>query len=268
MLTGIGKTQIKLSEQTSPRGKPSVAKQRRHNPFHATSSKHGPGYPYKKVMEEQTQNMVSSNLSVVDLELAFKFGRNIGLTSDIIFIFGVLVIRTWQILVVITSMRFYFASAQELVSSMVSHLAESIAGVVTIRAFGEEDRFFLENLQLVDTNACPFFHKFSANEWLIQCLEILGAIVLSCLELAMTLFPYNASESDFQHIASPPKSSSFISSVEILFGFFSPMPIGKFNYCCRKARIVVKPLKYYKIIDLPSTGKQLVELEIRDLKVI
>ena len=26
--------------------------------FHAMSSKHGPGYPYKKVMQEQTQNMV------------------------------------------------------------------------------------------------------------------------------------------------------------------------------------------------------------------
>ncbi|GMQ05641.1 hypothetical protein CsSME_00050591 [Camellia sinensis var. sinensis] len=153
---------------------------------------------------------VSSDLSVVDLELAVKFSTSIGTTLNIIFIFGVLAIRTWPILIVITPVvyitillqRFYFASAKELMridgttkSSVVSHLAESIAGVVTIRAFGEEDRFFSENLQLVDANASPFFHKFSANEWLIQRLEILCAIVLSCSALAMTLFPHDGSKS-------------------------------------------------------------------------
>jgi ABC-type multidrug transport system fused ATPase/permease subunit len=98
--------------------------------------------------------------------------------------------------------RYYFSTAKELIrisgttkSSVVNHLAESIAGAMTIRAFGEEDRFFSHSLDLIDANASPYFHSFSANEWLIQCLEIPCALVLSASALAMTLFPLGASSS-------------------------------------------------------------------------
>lgn len=80
-------------------------------------------------------------------------------------------------------------------SSVASHLAESIVGAMTIRAFGEGDRFFLKNLGLIDANASSDFHSFSANEWLIQRLEIPCAVVLSSLALAMTLLPFGASAS-------------------------------------------------------------------------
>ncbi|GFZ01477.1 multidrug resistance-associated protein 14 [Actinidia rufa] len=155
---------------------------------------------------------VSSDLSVVDLELAFKLTISIGSTMNTYFGFGVLAILAWPFLFVIIPMvivtiflqRFYFASAKELMridgttkSSVANHLAESIAGVVTIRAFEEEDRFFTENLQLIDANASPFFHNFSLSEWLIQCLEVLCAIVLSCSAFAMTLYPLGASKSGY-----------------------------------------------------------------------
>lgn len=98
--------------------------------------------------------------------------------------------------------KFYYASAKELMrldgtskSLVASHLAQSIAGAVTIRAFGEEDRFFVEHLHLIDGNASPFFHSFSANEWLIQRLEILCAVIVSCSALAITLLPFQASDS-------------------------------------------------------------------------
>ncbi|KAB2037727.1 hypothetical protein ES319_D03G096800v1 [Gossypium barbadense] len=91
-------------------------------------------------------------------------------------------------------LRHYYASAKELMritgttkSSVASHLAESIAGAMTIRAFGGEDRFFLKNMNLIDANASPDFYTFVANEWLIQRLEILCAIVLSSTALSMTL---------------------------------------------------------------------------------
>ncbi|CAL5442652.1 unnamed protein product [Camellia sinensis] len=89
-------------------------------------------------------------------------------------------------------------------SSMASYLAESNVGAVTIRAFGEEERFFSEYLQLVDTNASSFFHKFSTNEWLIQRLEILSVIVLSGSVLAITLHPYGASKSDVRYRPNAP----------------------------------------------------------------
>ncbi|KAH7839793.1 hypothetical protein Vadar_008968 [Vaccinium darrowii] len=155
---------------------------------------------------------VSSDMSIVDLELALLFTLSTGTTMNTYFIFGVLAFLTWPILFVILPMvyitiilqRFYFSSAKELMridgttkSSVASHLAESVAGAVTIRAFGEEDQFFSESLQRIDANASAFFHCFSAHEWLIQRLEILCAIVLSCSALGMTFISNDDSKSGF-----------------------------------------------------------------------
>uniref|UniRef100_A0A453QS90 ABC transmembrane type-1 domain-containing protein n=1 Tax=Aegilops tauschii subsp. strangulata TaxID=200361 RepID=A0A453QS90_AEGTS len=88
------------------------------------------------------------------------------------------------------------ASAKELMringttkSALVNHLGESISGAITIRAFGEEDRFFAKNLDLVDKNAGPYFCNFAATEWLIQRLEIMSASVLSFSAFVMALLP-------------------------------------------------------------------------------
>ena len=74
-------------------------------------------------------------------------------------------------------------------SFVANHLAESAAGAMTIRAFDKEDQFFTKNLGLIDTNASPFFHSFSANEWLIQWIEIVSAAVLASASLCMVLLP-------------------------------------------------------------------------------
>lgn len=74
-------------------------------------------------------------------------------------------------------------------SYVANHLAESVAGAMSIRAFEEEERFFRKNLELIDENASPFFHSFAANEWLIQRLETLSATVLSSTALCMVLLP-------------------------------------------------------------------------------
>lgn len=84
-------------------------------------------------------------------------------------------------------------------SALASHLAESIAGALTIRAFGEEDQFFSKNLDLIDANASADFSRFSANEWLIERLEFLCAIVLSASALAISLIHFDASSSGCFH---------------------------------------------------------------------
>ncbi|KAK3205809.1 hypothetical protein Dsin_019855 [Dipteronia sinensis] len=90
--------------------------------------------------------------------------------------------------------------------STAIYLAESIAGATTIRAFGEEDGFFSRSLKLIDANTCQYFHSSSADEWLIQLLEILCAIVLSSSALVMTLLPLGPSASErleqYMHIPS------------------------------------------------------------------
>ncbi|KAL7167659.1 hypothetical protein ACSBR2_038173 [Camellia fascicularis] len=226
--------------------------------------------------------ILSRGKNLYNYDANYASNTSIGTTLNIIFIFGELAIRTWPILIVITPMvyitillqRFYFASAKELMridgttkSSVVSHLAESIAGVVTIRAFGEEDRFFSENLQLVDANASPFFHKFSANEWLIQCLEILCAIVLSCSALAMTLFPHDGSKSGFIGMT---LSYGLSMNVFLVFSVQSQ---------CLMANSIIAVERLEQYMHIPSEAPEIIQsnrpafnwpavgrVEIRDLK--
>ncbi|KAF5953350.1 hypothetical protein HYC85_006206 [Camellia sinensis] len=137
---------------------------------------------------------VSSDLSTVDLDVPFSFIFCVGATTNAYSNLAVLAVVTWPVLLVsrpiflfaIHLQRYYFATAKELMqlngttkSLVANHLAESIAGSMTIRAFEEEDWFFVKNHDLIDVNATLFFHSFAANEWLIQQLETLAAVVLS-----------------------------------------------------------------------------------------
>uniref|UniRef100_A0A453QSD8 ABC transmembrane type-1 domain-containing protein n=1 Tax=Aegilops tauschii subsp. strangulata TaxID=200361 RepID=A0A453QSD8_AEGTS len=132
---------------------------------------------------------VSSDLSIVDLDIPFALVVSLGTSLNACSNLGVLAVVTWQVLFVSVPMivlairlqRYYLASAKELMringttkSALVSHLGESIAGAITIRAFEGEDRFFAKNLDLVDKNASPYFCNFAATEWLIQHIEIMS----------------------------------------------------------------------------------------------
>ncbi|KAI3458058.1 hypothetical protein Pfo_014721 [Paulownia fortunei] len=155
---------------------------------------------------------VSSDLSIVDLDIPFNLIFTVGSTTNCYANLAVLAVITWQVLFVSIPMiflairlqRYYYSSAKEFMringttkSFVANHLAESVAGVTTIRAFKEEDRFFAKNLELIDTNGSPFFHYFSANEWLIQRLETLSATVLSFAGLCMVLLPPGTFSSGF-----------------------------------------------------------------------
>ncbi|ESW15509.1 hypothetical protein PHAVU_007G077900 [Phaseolus vulgaris] len=155
---------------------------------------------------------VSSDLNIVDLDVAFGLMFTVGATSNCCANLTVLAVVTWQVLFVSIPMiyfairlqNYYFASAKELMrmngttkSFVANHLAESVAGAVTIRAFEEEDRFFKKNLDLIDVNASPYFHSFAANEWLIQRLETVSAVVLASAALCMVVLPPGSFSSGF-----------------------------------------------------------------------
>ncbi|OWM79612.1 hypothetical protein CDL15_Pgr023024 [Punica granatum] len=155
---------------------------------------------------------VASDLSIVDLDVPFALIFAVGATTNTYSNLLVLAVITWQVLFVSIPMvyfairlqKYYFSSAKEFMringttkSFVANHLAESVAGAMTIRAFEEEDRFFAKNLELIDRNASPFFHSFAANEWLIQRLEFLSAMVLASAALSMVLLPPGTFSSGF-----------------------------------------------------------------------
>ncbi|WCJ26430.1 ABC transporter C family member 10 [Euphorbia peplus] len=155
---------------------------------------------------------LSSDMSIIDIEVAFRMIITSGSTINSYSNFVVLAFLSWPVSFVIVpvlyiSLRlqsYYYASTKELMringtskSSAASQLAESITGAIVIRAFRQEDRFFSKNLDLVDRNASSYFHNVCANEWLIERLEILCAIVLSSAALTMTLLKHGDSASGF-----------------------------------------------------------------------
>ncbi|XP_021818604.1 ABC transporter C family member 10-like [Prunus avium] len=226
---------------------------------------------------------VSTDMNIIDLEVAFKLGISVGATLMTYSIFLVLVSITWPIVfliipiiyVTVLLQNYYFASAKELMrmngttkSALASHLAESIAGALTIRAFGEEDQFFSKNLDLIDANASADFSRFSANEWLIERLEFLCAIVLSASALAISLIHFDASSSGFIGMA-----LSYGLSLNVFLAI-------SVQYQCMLENSMISVERIEQYMHIPSEAPEVIDenrpadnwptagkVEIRDLKV-
>ncbi|KAL5727203.1 Multidrug resistance-associated protein 7 [Ranunculus cassubicifolius] len=226
---------------------------------------------------------VSSDLSIVDLDLPFTLWLAFGATLNTYANLGVLAVVTWQVLFVSIPMvllaiklqKYYFASAKELMringttkSMLANHLAESIAGAMTIRAFAKEDRFFVQNMDLIDTNASPFFHNFTANEWLIQRLEMLSALVISTSALAMVLLPKGTFSAGFIGMAF---SYGLSLNMSLVFSIQNQ---------CTLANYIISVERLNQYMHIPSEAPEVIEenrpppnwptvgrVEIQDLKI-
>ncbi|KAI4353106.1 hypothetical protein L6164_002080 [Bauhinia variegata] len=134
-------------------------------------------------------NRVSTDQSVLDLEMATKIGW---CAFSIIQILGIIAVMSqvaWQVFVIfipvlaicIWYQRYYTPTARELarlaqiqIAPILHHFAESLAGAAPIRAFDQEGRFIYTNLVLVDEFSRPWFHNVSAMEWLSFRLNLLS----------------------------------------------------------------------------------------------
>lgn len=79
---------------------------------------------------------------------------------------------------------FYLSASRELKrfdsvtrSPIHQHFTETLVGVPTIRAYGDERRFMLQNLHKIDGNNKPFFYLWVANRWLSWRIDFVGALV-------------------------------------------------------------------------------------------
>lgn len=226
---------------------------------------------------------LSSDMGIIDLDVAMMISMTLASTLATYFSFGVMAFFTWEVLFVIvpvvylTSLiqKYYYASAKELMringttkSTVTSNIGEAISGATTIRAFGKEDQFFSKAVQLIDKNASPFFHSFSANEWLIQRLEMLCTVILSCSALGLTMLPFSKSNSGFIGMALSyglSLNSCLVSSVQSQ---------------CMLANMIVSAERLEQYMHIPSEAPETVEgnrpasswpdvgkVEICDLKV-
>ncbi|TVU18536.1 hypothetical protein EJB05_34641 [Eragrostis curvula] len=226
---------------------------------------------------------VSSDLSIVDLDVPFAVMFSISASLNAYSNLGVLAVVTWQVLFVCVPMiclairlqRYYLASAKELMringttkSSLANHLGESISGAVTIRAFSEEDHFFAKSLELVDKNAGPYFYNFSATEWLIQRLETMIAVVLSFSAFVMAFLPAGTFSPGFVGMA-----LSYGLSLNVSF-------VSSIQKQCTLANQIISVERVNQYMDIQSEAAEVIEekrpatdwpqvgrVELRDLKI-
>lgn len=62
-------------------------------------------------------------------------------------------------------------------SPLYQQFGETLTGMTTIRAYGDERRFIRDNLKQVNTHNRPFIYLWAANRWLAFRVDIAGALV-------------------------------------------------------------------------------------------
>jgi len=62
-------------------------------------------------------------------------------------------------------------------SPLYQQFGETLSGMTTIRAYGDERRFIRENLTKINTQHRPFIYLWAANRWLALRIDVVGALV-------------------------------------------------------------------------------------------
>ncbi|PPD79213.1 hypothetical protein GOBAR_DD23862 [Gossypium barbadense] len=146
----------------------------------------------------------STDQTNVDIFIPFIMGVTIAMYITLLSIFIITCQYAWPTIFLIIPLAwlnfwyrgYYLASSRELTrldsitkAPVIHHFSESISGVMTIRAFGKEDRFCQENANRVNSSLCMDFHNNGSNEWLGFRLEFIGSVVLCLSTMFMILLP-------------------------------------------------------------------------------
>uniref|UniRef100_A0A0E0KZG8 ABC transporter C family member 13 n=3 Tax=Oryza punctata TaxID=4537 RepID=A0A0E0KZG8_ORYPU len=149
----------------------------------------------------------SSDLSILDFDIPFAMTFVISGSIEIATTIAIMILVTWQLVLVAVPVivallyiqRYYIASARELVringttkAPVMNFAAESMLGVITIRAFAETKRFIQTNLQLIDTDATLFFYTNAALEWVLLRVEALQILVIVASSILLVSLPEGA----------------------------------------------------------------------------
>lgn len=140
----------------------------------------------------QLMNRFSKDIESVDQEVAPVAVGVVHCMFSIITIVVLISVITPQFLIAgffITILymligNFYIHSSRDLKrlesiqrSPLYQQFGETLSGMTTIRAYGDERRFIRENLQRVNTHSRPFIYLWATNRWLALRVDVVGALV-------------------------------------------------------------------------------------------
>ncbi|TKW54979.1 ATP-dependent bile acid permease [Colletotrichum tanaceti] len=140
----------------------------------------------------QLMNRFSKDLEAVDQEVApiaiGVFGCALGIIVTVILITwvtpGFLVAGVFITAAYWFVGAFYLRASRDLKrlesvqrSPLFQQFGETLSGMTTIRAYGDERRFIRENLSKINVQARPFIYLWAANRWLAFRTDVLGDMV-------------------------------------------------------------------------------------------
>ncbi|XP_008800828.2 LOW QUALITY PROTEIN: ABC transporter C family member 14-like [Phoenix dactylifera] len=146
----------------------------------------------------------SSDQTNIDLFLPFFVGLTVSMYITVLGIIIVTCQVAWQTAIAVLPLAwlniwyrgYYIATSRELTrldsitkAPVIHHFSETIQGVMTIRCFRKEERFFQENLDRVNSSLRMDFHNNGSNEWLGFRLELIGSFLLCIAALLMVMLP-------------------------------------------------------------------------------
>ncbi|KAL6137259.1 hypothetical protein ACLB2K_062551 [Fragaria x ananassa] len=152
----------------------------------------------------QILTRASSDFNILDLDIPFTAIYVMTSGTELLTVIVMMGYVTWEVVIVAILafvaaqyvQKYYLASARELIringttkAPVINYTAETSLGVVTIRAFGMADRFFLNFLKLVDTDASLFFYSNATMEWLLLRAEALQNVTLFTAAFLLILLP-------------------------------------------------------------------------------
>lgn len=80
--------------------------------------------------------------------------------------------------------KFYLRSSRDLKrlesvqrSPLFQQFGETLSGITTIRAYGDERRFIRDNMLRINTHSRPFIYLWAANRWLAFRIDVVGDLV-------------------------------------------------------------------------------------------
>ncbi|KAJ3114439.1 hypothetical protein HK100_001659 [Physocladia obscura] len=138
-------------------------------------------------------NRATKDISVIDGDIVRHLGDLVETSMDALAILCVVVLVTPVFLVTLVPIGglYYIVSSRFLAcqreikridsttkSPIYAMFSETLVGVSTIRAYGQEQRFMKENLERVDVNHRTFFYMWSVNRWFGTRVSSIGAFVI------------------------------------------------------------------------------------------
>lgn len=140
----------------------------------------------------QLMNRFSKDVELVDQEIAPVAVGVVHCLASIITVIILISVITPRFLIAgvfITILyfligSFYINSSRDLKrlesvqrSPLYQQFGETLSGMTTIRAYGDERRFIRENFQKVNTHTRPFIYLWAANRWLAFRVDVTGSLV-------------------------------------------------------------------------------------------